>query len=121
MNTLFLILANNKDFALMVTIVGFGIVLTALSLLVIVFSKLPKIIHMKFNKKNKQEKNEKPQKLPNEHIEGNATAAISLALHLYFNELHDEESNILTIKRVRKVYSPWSSKIYTVTQNWPGK
>lgn len=52
-------------------------------------------------------------------IEGNVTAAISLALHLYFSELHDEESNIVTIKKVRKAYSPWSSKIYSVNQNWP--
>ena len=52
-------------------------------------------------------------------VEGNVTAAISLAIHLYFNELHDEESNIVTIKKVRKAYSPWSSKIYSVNQNWP--
>ncbi|MCF6358769.1 MAG: hypothetical protein L3J54_13285, partial [Draconibacterium sp.] len=52
-------------------------------------------------------------------VEGNVTAAISLAIHLYFSELHDEESNIVTIKKVRKAYSPWSSKIYSVNQNWP--
>jgi len=39
-------------------------------------------------------------------------AAIALAVHLYFSEKHDKESAVLTINRVAKLYSPWSSKIY---------
>ena len=39
-------------------------------------------------------------------------AAISLALHLYVTELHDFEKTILTIRKVMRPYSPWSSKIY---------
>lgn len=39
-------------------------------------------------------------------------AAIAIALHLHENELHDAENAILTINRVAKLYSPWSSKIY---------
>jgi hypothetical protein len=87
--------------------------------LVLVFSRLPKLINIKF-KKVKKEKYKKEDTTEDHYIvEGNVTAAISLALHLYFDEMHDEESNIVTIKKVRKAYSPWSSKIYTVTQNWP--
>jgi glutaconyl-CoA/methylmalonyl-CoA decarboxylase subunit delta len=41
-------------------------------------------------------------------------AAIAMALYLHFNEMHDEESNIITIQRVSKTYSPWSSKIYNM-------
>ncbi len=41
-------------------------------------------------------------------------AAISLALHLYLNDQHDVESNVITIKRIQKRYSPWSSKIYSM-------
>ena len=41
-------------------------------------------------------------------------AAIALALYLYFNETHDEESDIITVKRVSKTYSPWSSKLYNM-------
>ncbi len=41
-------------------------------------------------------------------------AAIALALHLYFEELHDYERTVLTIKKVVKPYSPWSSKIYAM-------
>ncbi|WP_372934989.1 OadG family protein [Mariniphaga sediminis] len=119
MELLFLLLAKALDFGFTVAIVGFGIVLTALTLLFIVFSRLPKIINLKFKKKKGIKEAEKNVKEADAHIEGNVTAAVSLAMHLYFNELHDEESNILTIKQVRKAYSPWSSKIYSVTQNWP--
>ena len=45
---------------------------------------------------------------------GEAVAAISTAIHLYLNEQHDHENAILTIKQVKKAYSPWSSKIYGI-------
>ena len=45
-------------------------------------------------------------------LTGQENAAISFALYLYFNELHDHESGVVTIKSVKKAYSPWSSKIY---------
>lgn len=120
MNLLFLLLANSVDFGFTVAIVGFGIVVFSLTVLFIVFSRLPKIVNIKFKKKNSTKKPKDNTESENDFaVEGNVTAAISLALHLYFNELHDEESNIVTIKQVRKRYSPWSSKIYSVTQNWP--
>ncbi len=43
--------------------------------------------------------------------------AISMALHLFYDEVHDTESNVITIKRIERRYSPWSSKIYGVTNN----
>ena len=46
--------------------------------------------------------------------EENVEAAISMALYLHFNEIHDEESNVITIQRVSKTYSPWSSKLYNM-------
>ncbi|QCX39946.1 hypothetical protein FF125_16420 [Aureibaculum algae] len=47
---------------------------------------------------------------------GETAAAIATALHMYFNEQHDNENAILTIKQARKLYSPWSSKIYGTHQ-----
>jgi hypothetical protein len=44
-------------------------------------------------------------------------AAIGLAIHMYKNEMHDQESFTITLKKVSKIYSPWSSKIYTLRQN----
>lgn len=120
MNLLFSLLVSSIDFGYTVAIVGFTIVLFSLTLLFFVFSRLPKLANMKF-KKERRDKTEKKSKEKEKKLEmeGNVSAAISLALHLYFNELHDEESNIVTIKQVRKRYSPWNSKIYSVTQNWP--
>ena len=117
MNHLFVLLVSEVDFGLTVAIVGFSIVLVSLTLLVLVFQRLPKLIKMKFRRKKDEQSEEKQTE--DGHIEGNVTAAISLALHLYFSDQHDQESNIVTIKKVRKAYSPWSSKIYGVTQNWP--
>jgi len=40
------------------------------------------------------------------------TAAIAAAIHLYCEELHDVENAVLTINKVSRTYSPWSSKIH---------
>lgn len=47
-------------------------------------------------------------------MSGEVAAAISFALHMYLEDTHDQEEAILTIKRLSKTYSPWSSKIYSV-------
>ena len=39
-------------------------------------------------------------------------AAIATAIHLYGEELHDVENAVLTINKVSRTYSPWSSKIH---------
>lgn len=122
MNILTILLASKIEAGLTVAIVGFSIVFFSLTILVFVFSRLPKLINMKLNRdKLRRNKDKKQEVITGDDfiVEGNVTAAISLAIHLYFNELHDEESNIVTIKKVRKAYSPWSSKIYSVNQNWP--
>jgi len=53
----------------------------------------------------------------NQDFTGEIAAAISVAIHLYLDEQHDEENAILTIKQARKLYSPWSSKIYSAYSN----
>lgn len=45
------------------------------------------------------------------HDSGEEIAAIVMALHEHFNA-HDAENTILTINKVKRAYSPWSSKIY---------
>lgn len=120
MEPLFILLASSIEFGLTVAVVGFLIVFTSLTVMVIVFTRLPKLLNRQFNK-TKLRKSKKEEQVTQDDfvVEGNVTAAISLALHMYFNELHDEESNVVTIKKVKKAYSPWSSKIYSVNQNWP--
>ncbi|MFA6873642.1 MAG: OadG family transporter subunit [Bacteroidaceae bacterium] len=38
--------------------------------------------------------------------------AISMALHEFQSNVHDEEDMQLTINQIKRMYSPWSSKIY---------
>lgn len=47
---------------------------------------------------------------------GEIFAAIGLAMHEFQNESHDMESTVLTIQRVARSYSPWSSKLYGLRQ-----
>lgn len=105
---------------------GMGMVFVLLILLVVVlvfFSKsfapkvrLPKTIAetAKDNTDTKINKAGKPAE--KEYVEGHLpadySAAIAMAIHLYYAEVHDEESNVVTIKTVERRYSPWSSKIY---------
>ncbi|MGE5402287.1 MAG: hypothetical protein ACM3S2_17955 [Ignavibacteriales bacterium] len=48
--------------------------------------------------------------------EGEVYAVIGMALHLYLQDLHDYENMVLTMQRVMRPYSPWSSKIYGLRQ-----
>lgn len=41
-------------------------------------------------------------------------AAVALALKMYQEDLHIKESTVITINRVNRVYSPWSSKIHGI-------
>jgi len=43
-------------------------------------------------------------------------AAIAIALYKYSEIMHEREETVLTINRVSRAYSPWSSKIYGLRQ-----
>jgi hypothetical protein len=51
------------------------------------------------------------------NVSDEEAAAIALAIHMYKIEVHDMESLTITLKKVSRIYSPWSSKIYTLRQN----
>lgn len=50
-------------------------------------------------------------------VEEEIAASIAVAIHMYQTDLHDKESFTITLKKVSRIYSPWSSKIYTLRQN----
>lgn len=97
------------------TVIGYVIVFIALLLLYIVFYNLTKLITGKIKRTLKKEGQEVDDKKSFE-ISGEVNAAIAAALYLYYNELHDQENTVLTINRVSRAYSPWSSKIYSLRQ-----
>ena len=47
---------------------------------------------------------------------GEIFAAIATALYEMSDDNHDIENTVLTIRKVQRSYSPWSSKIYTLRQ-----
>ncbi|KAA6338704.1 hypothetical protein EZS27_013313 [termite gut metagenome] len=49
-------------------------------------------------------------------LSGEEYAAIAMAIHEHTNDVHDIEDMILTIDKVKRTYSPWSSKIYTLRE-----
>lgn len=101
--------------ALNIALVGYFTVFASLLALFVVFYYLPKLL-----KRIRQRKLEKVAEQTNvqaDEASGEVNAAIAAALHLYLEELHDEENMVITIGKIAKSYSPWSSKIYA-TQNW---
>jgi Na+-transporting methylmalonyl-CoA/oxaloacetate decarboxylase gamma subunit len=96
-------------------IVGYVVVFSALVVLYIVFTSLSKAMNRSASRRLREKgKNFKEDEIS---VTGEVNAAISMALFLYFNEMHDEESGNLTIKNISRRYSPWSSKIYGVMSN----
>lgn len=98
---------------LIITVVGYVIVFLALVVLYFVFTYLARAMSWYIRKR--LEKQGKPVASHEDEmmIPGDVGAAIAMALFLYY-ELHDEESNILTIKKISKSYSPWSIKMYSM-------
>ena len=98
---------------IIIAITGYVIVFAALVILFFVFSGVSKLLLIKTKRhlaKSGKLKNISDKEI---RISGEVSAAIAMAIYLN-TMLHDDESDILTIKKVSKVYSPWSSKIYSL-------
>ncbi len=97
-----------------IALVGYFIVFTALVCLVTVFMNMPKLLTIDAKRRLRKRgiKGEMPDNKEITQVSGEENAAIAMALHMFMNEMHDEESNIITIRKVSRTYSPWSSKIY---------
>ena len=102
---------------LLVAAIGFGVVFAVLVLLIYVMRFMGWI----FTRQKKAAKtaatgapvaDDDHEAISDEEI----AAAITTALKLYKSNLHDQESEMLTIHRITRAYSPWSSKIHGLTQ-----
>ena len=96
------------------TIMAMCIVFTALLLLCLSFYAIGKI-GAAVSKMNKMRAHGVTRDSADEsvkaHDSGEEIAAIVMALNEHLNA-HDSENTILTINKVKRAYSPWSSKIY---------
>ncbi len=112
-------ISNITSDNLILTVLGYTIVFLALLFLFITFLNVTKLLNYKIKKKLQSTgKEETESKIID--LSGEVAAAISTALLLHFREVHDFENTIITMKKVQKPYSPWSSKIYGLRQ-YPGK
>lgn len=102
------------SFGLIVSAVGWGIVFLVLVVLFQIYNNIPRLIKLISKTKESRVKSVAKEVVATSDISGEVNAAISMALYLYLNELHDQESGVITIKRVNRRYSPWSSKIYSL-------
>ena len=97
-----------------VTIGGFCIVITALVVLFLIFTGFSKLVNHDFKKaKNEKKTTTAPSTstAAGWKVDEDLAVVIGLALALA-KDVHDEESGLVTIQRVERRYSPWSSKIY---------
>ncbi|MFN2394100.1 MAG: OadG family protein [Bacteroidales bacterium] len=125
------VFAQNDPYGVLMAILGMGIVFLSLVLLFAVFSNTQRIYSPEFKsrlsslwsgrKYTKQEIDTDDSKASRpEDLSGEVNAAIAAAIYLYRSELHDYENTVLTISKVSRTYSPWSSKIYglrNITKN----
>ena len=96
--------------------VGYLIVFVALIALYFVFNYMPSLLKV-ITKRKLRSKGMKEEEIVDDlTITGEVSAAISASIFLFYNEMHDDEKTVLTIKKISKSYSPWSSKIYNVTK-----
>jgi Na+-transporting methylmalonyl-CoA/oxaloacetate decarboxylase gamma subunit len=94
--------------------VAMSVVFLSLLLLYLVFKNVGKALIVVQNRKSHKHDSvaQKPAGVLAGDTSGEVYAAISAAIHLYNEELHDEENTVLTINKVSRTYSPWSSKIH---------
>ena len=115
MTNIFLNTSNiNEGYVILFT--GLFIVFSALVVLALFFNYgLPVMLYVyKIITKGKDKKISEIKVKGDHNFTGEISAVIGAAVHIYTSEQHDHESAILTIKQVKKTYSPWSSKIYGI-------
>lgn len=106
--------------SIIIAVVGYIIVFSALLIMYYIFNNLKKLINVNIKiKLRKQGKHQHLKSNGDLYLPGDVSAAISISLFLYYEQFHDEEDYILTIKKISKRYSPWSSKIYGIMDNTP--
>jgi hypothetical protein len=108
------IISNN---GIVISVVGYVVVFIALLLLYIAFANITRLLVLRQKMRLKLSGEKKELTRDELSLSGEINAAIGMALYLHFSEIHDFESTVLTIKKVQKAYSPWSSKIYGLREN----
>lgn len=107
MMTLFVIESFTWSDILLIALIGISLVFVVLVVLVYVM----RLFGFIFTREHKVNNTQMPVAISDEEV-----VAIATALKLYKAALHDQESDMLTINRITRMYSPWNSKIHGLTQ-----
>lgn len=110
---------ENDPYGFTVTVIAMVIVIVALIILAILF-----LLFGKASSKIQAKKKRVAQGVDktvagksSDYVDsGEVIAAISMALAEHFDSAHDMEDTVLTIKRMKRAYSPWNSKIYNMRE-----
>lgn len=110
---------ENDSWGGAITIIAMCIVLAALIVLSLLFLGFGKISSAVLSRKKMEAHGVTKEDAEDHHEEldsGETIAAIAMALSEHFSGNHDMEDTILTIKRMKRAYSPWNSKIYNLRE-----
>ncbi len=107
--------AENDKYGGAITIIAMCIVLGALIVLCVLFICFGKISSSLMTRKKMDAHGVSAEEAEEHHEQvdsGETIAAIAMALAEHFGQNHDIEDTILTIRRMKRAYSPWNSKIH---------
>jgi len=117
-STILLQVPVNNEPASTVSIVVFWVVVLLLVATFFYFlRRTDRIIAEDAKANNPQPVEVDTRKLSHHDVHEEEAAAIALAISLYKSQMHDMDSFTITLRKVSRIYSPWSSKIYTLRQN----
>ena len=115
------LMAKADPYGIFMTLTAMSVTFLALAILYLVFKQVGKF-HIRKKSENAVEAVKdvanKEKADTSGQVSAETYAAISMAIHMFMveNEAHDFEETVLTINKVSRTYSPWSSKIYTLRE-----
>lgn len=106
---------RNDSLGIGMTITAMAVVFMGLLLLFLIFKQVGKTA-IAASKRNAKKAGAAVSADSEEQVSGEIFAAIATALYEMNDDNHDIENTVLTIRKVRRTYSPWSSKIYSLRE-----
>ena len=99
------------------TAVAVAVVFLALVCIALILQGTGKLMSGMDDKKKTQKETKKPiGAIASASQDDEVIAAIATAIHLYNDELHDEEEAVITIQKVEREWTPWNAKYYNMNQ-----
>lgn len=106
---------RNDAVGIAMTITAMAVVFMGLFLLFVIFKQIGKL-SISASKRNVRKSGATTTAADAGQESGEIFAAIATALYEMSDDNHDIENTVLTIHKVTRNYSPWSSKIYNLRQ-----